>query len=407
MSQRGSIVANTSNQVLLIDPWPSTPDYNCALTEGLRAIGIDARLWTADYHHRPWEPAALVDGRSYQFLRISRQLRRLFKGNRWLTYISYATMLPEYWINWAQLIFYICTRRPLVHVQWVLHPLVDILPLLLLRLLAIKLVWTAHNVLPHDQDTRANRILFGLIYRLADRVIVHSENNLKEMEGIFSLGSKLCHVPFGLPFIDVSPVSRANVRDKFGWDNGEEVIVFQGRVQPYKGLDTLLESLTSIGTSANIRLVLSVDWDAPGDGCDQLLERVRNIHKVQVFSETTSVWKFRDLACGADLWVLPYRSGSASFPGMVALRYCTPMIVTNVGGLPEMLGENLTDWVVPPDDVAALTKAIHKYLALSADERHQIRLTLDAERRRFAWPEIAAQTAEIYKALWRPSSMKK
>ena len=390
---------NGFREVLLVDPWPSTPDYNNSLLTALRQTGVNASLWTADYHHRPAEPESAVEGRQYRFLRLSRKLRRKFKGRRLLTYIAYLVALPEYCFDWFQLLAYVGKHRPLVHIQWILHPVVDVLPILILRALRIKLVWTAHNVLPHDRDTQANRILYGIMYRLANRVILHSRKNIEEMEAMFSPGSKLCHVRFGLPFMDVSPVPRDNARKTLGWASNEEVIVFQGRVQPYKGLDILLESLASVRPVANLRLVLCVDWCGAYNEFDRMLGIIRKMYKVEVHTGVTSIRKFRDLACGADVWILPYRSASASFTGMVALRYCTPMIVTNTGALPEMIGENLAEWVVPAGDAVALREAIQRFFNPTPQERSQIKEMLTEQRKLFTWEAIGMKTAHIYQEL--------
>lgn len=387
-----------AREVVLLDPWPSTPDYNCGLCQGLREQGVAAQLWTADYHHRPPESADVVPGRVYFFLRLSRLLRRRFKQSRWLTYASFATMGPEYLADWARLLWYVVRRRPLVHVQWSLHPLLDVPGLCALRLLGVPIVWTAHNVLPHDGETRANKLLYRLLYGLANLVIVHSRSNLEEMQTLFALGDKVRHVNFGLPFLDLPPVTREAARDVLGWGADEQVFVFQGRVLNYKGLDILLESLTRL-RGPRIRLVLSVDWRWAGPEYEEAIARACAHHAVDVFSETTAPARFRDLACGADAWVLPYRTASASFTGMAALRYCTPMIVTDAGSLPEMLGPELTAWVVPPGDVDALAAALERFVALSAEARLDIAAVMERHRVEFMWPQIAARTIGLYRTL--------
>jgi glycosyltransferase involved in cell wall biosynthesis len=389
-------------EVVLIDPWPASPEYNISLLKALRQIGLQASLWTADFHHQPWEPASAVAGRHYRFLRLSRKLRRRFKGRRWLTRLAQLTMLPEYGADWLRLLAYVIWNRPIVHIQWILHPMIDLLPLMILRALRIKVVWTAHNVLPHDRETRLNIVLYGLLYRLTDAVILHSTYSVNVFRETF-LGIadnvRLYHIPFSLPFMEVCPEPRETVRQRWGWSDDEVVIVFQGRVLPYKGLDVLLEALTVKPLGACIRLVLAVDWRWCGPGnraYKTLLEEAGKTITLEIYDEATSVSAFRDLACGADLWVLPYRSASASFPGMVALRYCVPMIVTNTGALPEMIGEALAAWVVPAGDVVALHDAIQRFLHLTPAERQHIRDALAEQHKRFGREEIGWKTARLY-----------
>jgi glycosyltransferase involved in cell wall biosynthesis len=394
-----------NREVVLIDPWPSTPDYNHSLLTALRQAGLRASLWTADCHYRPAEVESAVAGRYYRFLRVSRKLRRRFKGRKILTYIAYLVALPEYCIDWLRLLIYVVNYRPLVHIQWILLPVIDIFPLLMLRALRIKVVWTAHNILPHDQETRLNKFWYGLLYRLTDAIILHSHNSVKECRDTFATFAaklRLQHIPFGLPLLDVCPASREAVRQRWGWSDDEIVIVFQGRVLPYKGLDILLQALTAESLNARIRLVFAVDLRWCGEGAQAyqtLLEAVSKMYSLEIYNEVTPAATFRDLACGADLWVLPYRSASASFTGMVALRYCTPMIVTNTGALPEMIGDDLAEWVVAAGDVAALRDTIQRFVNLTAEEREHIRERLAEQRKLFTWEEISRKTAHLYQEL--------
>lgn len=360
-------------------------------------------LFTAACYFRPYEPASKVPGRRFFFLKASRALRRKFKNDNPLSKLAILIVGPEYAWNLIQLFLYCIVKRPIIHVQWAPIPLLDIVFLFLAKVLGLKIVYTVHNPLPHDKETPLNTFLYGTIYRLADRLIFHSKSNIDDFAQRFPRDeNRQSVVPFGLPFEERPPRDRQEVRKRFGWADDEIVIVFQGQVLPYKGLDNLLKALAEMHTDKKMRFVVSANWRHVDKQHEyqHLLDAVAARFALEDYDEITPVDKFIDLACGCDLWVLPYRTASTSFTGMVAMRYGTPLLVSNVGTFPEMLGEELREWVVPPDDVHSLQDALTRYVNKSPSERTEIgRFLFDKAQREHGWSAIAQTTMGIYERL--------
>jgi len=276
-------------------------------------------------------------------------------------------MIPEYAWNLACLWLYCAFTRPVIHVQWLLIPVFDIVFLLFAKLARLKVVYTVHNSLPHDGDTRKNRLLYGTVYRLVDHLIFHSQSNRDDFRALFPT-CQTAHsiIPFGLPHEDIPPRDRTEVRKRLCWAEDEVVILFLGHIRPYKGLDLLL----------------------------------RAIAELEDRDEVTSVDRTVDMACAIDLLVLPYRTATTSFIGMVALRYGTPMLATARGTFPEMLGEELSEWIVPPDDVPALRDALTRFVHTTHEQREAIRnVLLKNAQSKYAWSGIGERTISVYDGL--------
>ncbi len=108
----------------------------------------------------------------------------------------------------------------------------------------------------------------------------------------------------------------------------------------------------------------------------------------------------------ADVVVLPYLDVSLSAVLVTAYEYARPVIVTAVGGLPELLEEGKTGLTVPAGDVQALASAL---AALLQDLPRCREMGTQARRlaeERHAWPAIAGRTAELYEQVWRARTPK-
>ncbi len=155
---------------------------------------------------------------------------------------------------------------------------------------------------------------------------------------------------------------------------GSFVVCFTGNIRPVKGVDILLKSLLLIPADLPVRLVLV------GENRDRRVQRMMNLPGVKerciwlgYRSDATAISK------AAHLFVMPSieREG---FPRAVieAMAAGVPPIVTNVGGMPELVEHNVSGIVVPPRDPAAIASAIP---ALAKDSSLRERLGREAARR--------------------------
>ena len=386
---------------ILIDPRASTPAYDEALLGALRQLGEDARLFTADFYPDPYEPASKVPGRRYYFLRLSRFLRRRYKNRKLVVKLSILLSPLEYLADLLRLGVFCLLKRPTLHVLWLFVVPFDVVFLLFAKLVRLRIVYTVHNPLPHDKETALNKFFYGLVYSVADHLIFHCQATADDFQRVFPLKKdKWSIIPCGTFFTDREPVSRKDARKRLGWPEDDTVIVFQGQVKPYKGLDILLRAMADLRTNQRVRLVVSGNFRfANKANYRELFDSVGENVSLDVFDEVPSDERYVDLACGADLFVLPYRSGTASMPGMTAVRFGAPLIVTNVGALPEMLGESLKEYVVEADNADALREALERFLRLDPLQRKTFGETLRQRGKDcFGWDNIARQTIAVYNA---------
>jgi glycosyltransferase involved in cell wall biosynthesis len=287
--------------------------------------------------------------------------------------------------------------------------------MLYLRLLRKRIVLTAHNVntAKRDQtDTWMNRVTLKAQYRLADGIFVHTQKMRAELISEFSVHpDAVTVIPFGINNAAVhTALTPAEAKRKLHIGGCERTVLFFGRIQPYKGLEHLIEAfelLSAAETGAPIRLIIA---GAPkkeheaywlnlrrriesGPLRDKVLQAIRYIS-----DEETEVY-FK----AADALVLPYTDIYQS--GVLSLGYSfgLPTIATDVGAFRDEIIEGETGLICRPADPADLALAVERYFASSmyADLNNSRTRIQAYALRRYSWNLVADITIRTYKEIQR------
>jgi len=383
-------------KVLLCDPFAYSGDYNRPLFAALRATGLDVEYLTSENVFLPREPEDAVPGRRYFFLRRSKSWlrRRILPGA-----LVKALGALEYCLDIGRLRRKAAREGAVVHLMWIGHPAIDLFAGMLLG----RFVYTMHNALPHDRDTRMNRLSYGLYYRRPAEIIALCQPEIdKALELDRGLAKRMNLIPHGLLFLDVPERAKARVRAELRWGRGRKVVLFWGNIVPYKGLDDLLAAFKRL-PGPEYTLAVAGRWSMPAEQKERWLAEARADGRLALFDGVLEPERVRDLLCAADLMILPYKRATQSGVGFTALRYGLPLLVTRTGSLPELLPEDLRGrWVVPPGAPEALARKIAAFFSQSEDEREALGARLKAyASERFSWDRIARRTVDVYRRLER------
>ena len=118
-----------------------------------------------------------------------------------------------------------------------------------LKILRFTIVYTAHDLLPHDSNLHDYQNIFRKIYYISDKIIVHSESNKREIIDIFKIDSNkvyvIPHGSFDLFYTDKN-VTKDIARKKIGIPEEKQIILFFGFIKKYKGLEYLVSAFQNI-----------------------------------------------------------------------------------------------------------------------------------------------------------------
>jgi glycosyltransferase involved in cell wall biosynthesis len=290
------------------------------------------------------------------------------------------------------------TKADILHAQWWSLPLLPVYFVICLffKLRKKPVVFTIHNVLPHEW-----RILYlaftRFLFKLSDHFIVHTNHNVEQLKNQYKISKlKISCIAHGtLDFQVQKQINRSAIRQEMGFGENHKIILFFGAIRPYKGLDTLMKSLSTVlETVPETRLLIAGKlWEKwqPYSALAKSLEINDFMTTYLDYVPSGDVFKYFE---SSDLVVLPYhRFDSQSGIGTTAIAFRKPLIVTHVGGLPDLVSDSR--YSVPPKDTEALTKAIVHCLS-NPHQMEEMSLSADEIAKDLSWTTIAKKTCDVY-----------
>jgi glycosyltransferase involved in cell wall biosynthesis len=265
--------------------------------------------------------------------------------------------------------------------------------LALARSLSYRVVWTVHNLYPHEsQSPELDRLVRLAITQLATVVIAHCNFARQQVARHFYRSENVVVIPHG-HFMDAYPntLSHQAARQQLGLGEEHFVYLFFGNVRPYKGLDQLLELFCAL-PGDHLRLLLAAK--VYNDYGHRFVERARQADpRILVCpSRFFANEEFQLYFNAGDVTVLPFVDVLTSGSAITALGFGTPVIVPAVGCLTELVDNRmgiLYDQQQPDALPTALVEIQRRDLAATRQAAFARAHSLD-------WQEIARQTVHAY-----------
>jgi glycosyltransferase involved in cell wall biosynthesis len=294
----------------------------------------------------------------------------------------------------------IYAKGPILHAQWWSPPLVLIYLTICIIYKARKrpVVFTVHNIIGHEKSfffELCSRILF----KFSDHFIVHSVANKKRLMEFYGIREdRISQIPHGPLIFCEKEITREEARKRLGVGSDVPVILFFGAIRPYKGLDVALEAfIRVINAVPDARLLIAGRLWEPWDRYETIIngnDLSKSIDKHLHYINTDEVAGY---FVASDLVIMPYLKFDAqSGVGATALAFSKPMIVSDTGGLSELVADRKN--VVPPGNAEALAeRIIYCFKNQDALERMSKETKVIADR--MSWDNIATGTLKVYEKL--------
>jgi D-inositol-3-phosphate glycosyltransferase len=211
------------------------------------------------------------------------------------------------------------------------------------------------NVIPHERRP-FDRAFTRYLFRVADGFIVQS-HAVEEELGRFWPSARYRYVPHPVYDLFGTSVPKDEARALLGLPAGR-LLLFFGYVRRYKGLQVLLEAMARLDRALGVRLLVVGEFY---DGEQEYRDQIRSSgldNVVTVRSEYVANAEVGTYFSAADAVVLPYTSATQSGIAQIAYNFDRPVLVSNVGGLAEIVVEGESGYIVPSNDPEALAAAI-------------------------------------------------
>ena len=236
------------------------------------------------------------------------------------------------------------------------------------------------NIIPHEErllDTRLTKRFFGFI----DSFIVLSKKVENELLS-FVPKAKYKYSPHPIYSIFNNTLSKEQAKAELKLAT-KKVLLFFGLIREYKGLDILINAMEKIKTELEDYTLLIVGECYENENkYTELIKKAGITDNVKChysFIPDNEVGKYFS---AADVVVLPYKTASQSGIVQIAYHFDTPVIVSNVGGLPEIVDEGKTGYCVEPNS-NAFAKAIKAFY--ENDNISEMNSNISEYKSQFSW----------------------
>jgi glycosyltransferase involved in cell wall biosynthesis len=384
-------------KVFMMDLWATVPYYTAYLSKALLAQGVPLTVGSISYYL----DLDCFTSRGIQLrpglmdvvgkLQLPRLPRRVFK-------------MLEAILNLSALsVRFLISPPDVVHVQY--------LPMLKWRLpldfwflefcrgRGAVIVLTVHDLLPHD-TAEAHRRTFQKLYAMVDGMICHSDHVKARLAEEFSIpGQNVAVIPHGPFFYDLPARNNEESRQELEIAPDDAIVLWQGIIFPYKGIDLLLDAWQKVERSGSSAWLIIA-----GTGAPELLAKIQDqlvqleLKRVKLQLRFISTEELVDLYRTADIVVYPYRAITTSGALATGLALGKTVLASNLPAFRELLKNGESALLVDPQNTDELAGAL-----IDLIQKPELRERLAACVRAMnfgdsSWISIAQKTVQAYES---------
>lgn len=291
--------------------------------------------------------------------------------------------------NWIKTAKYINKQQPkMVVIQW-WHPYFAPCYWLLCKLIkSTKILFVCHNVFPHERFPM-DRLLAKMTLRQGDCYIVQSKMDADDLQTIIEnpVYKQTVHPTYNA--FKIEDMSKEEGRKRLNIDTNKKLLLFFGFIREYKGLKYLIQAMPEIvNKMEDCELLVVGDFANEEEKAEyELLIRECGVqNQIKIYGGYIPDKEVEKFFAASDLVVLPYISATQSGIVQIAYGFEKPVVVTNVGGLPDVVTDGKTGYVIEAEKPKQLADAIIKYFMENKEEEFTDNVRNEAYR--FSWDRI-------------------
>jgi glycosyltransferase involved in cell wall biosynthesis len=328
-----------------------------------------------------------------------RSIRRVFRGIRFI-------------VEWIRLTINLLSSKPdIVQFGKIEFPFEAIF-LTILKLNGLVLSQICHEFELREKGTnplvRFNNQLYRWVYESFSLLFFHSNNNKERFSTIFNVDpARFYLIPHGNESMfqnigDARSISEMELRARYNVNSSAPVVLFFGNLMPSKGIPDLLEAFKLVlMNNAQSQLIIAgkptkhIDLHA----LKQLAGKLGIDNSTTFDSRYIPIEDVAPLMKMASVVVYPYLNSTQSGSLQVAYTFGRPVIATNVGGLPDVVDDGKSGFLVNPGDPEQLANAITKFMN-NPDLTHIMgTYAKNLSETQFSWNHVAEIILDAYRKI--------
>ncbi len=248
----------------------------------------------------------------------------------------------------------------------------------------IKIISIVHNLIPHETRI-GDSVLTKFFLKRIDGFITMSRSVLSDLEKFDTVKPKT-YSPHPLYDNFGEVKTRKEALKALNFDDEFNYMLFFGIVRKYKGLDILLKAFADKKLNkGSLKLIVAGEFYEDDSEYDELITKHGLEENVILTKSFISDDQVVNYFCAADIIVQPYRMATQSGVTQIAYHFDKPMLVTNVGGLGEIIPHNKVGYVVEPNEKSVADAIIDFY----ENKREQEFIEgVKEEKKKYSWQKM-------------------
>lgn len=254
-----------------------------------------------------------------------------------------------------------------------------------------KIVCIIDNIIPHEKRF-GDYPLTNYFVKSIDGFIAMSRSVLDDLNTFKSTKPKLFS-PHPLYNNFGEAVSKNDALQKLGLEKDKPYLLFFGFIRDYKGLDILLHAMSDERIrNSEIKLIVAGEYYSDSKFYTDLIAELKIEDKVILRTDFIPDNEVRYYFCAADLVVQPYKHATQSGVTQICYHFNNPMLVTNVGGLPEIVPHNVVGYIAEPEPVEIANDIYQFY---SENKKEIFVQNIIKEKEKYAWSTMVEKVFEV------------
>jgi glycosyltransferase involved in cell wall biosynthesis len=260
-----------------------------------------------------------------------------------------------------------------------------------------KVISILDNVIPHEKRV-GDTALAKYFVNSADAFIAMSDSVMKDLEKFDTTKPRFFNPhPLFDNFGEV--VTKTEAYEHLGLEINTEYILFFGFIRDYKGLDLLLKAMADERVrQLNIKLIVAGEFYTDTKPYLDIIESTGIREKLILKTDFIPDDEVRYYFCAADLVAQPYKHATQSGVTQICYHFNRPMLVTNVGGLPEIVPHGKVGYVVEPNEKSIADALIDFY---DNHREFNMRDNIKIEKPKYSWSAMTEKIFALHKILNR------
>lgn len=257
-----------------------------------------------------------------------------------------------------------------------------------------KIVAICHNVKPHESRP-GDTLLAKYFLHKCHGFVAMSRSTLDDLS-LYTSNPYKIFLPHPIYDTFGKAVSKQDARRYLNLDIEGKYLLFFGVIRKYKGLDLMLEAMANNKMPNDVKLIIAGEfYDDPKQYTD-IIEKYNLQDRVILKNEFIASSEVKYYFCASDIVTQTYHTATQSGVSQIAYHFEIPMLVTNVGGLAEIVPHNKVGYVTS-QDTGEIAECINDYF-VNARERIFVE-NIKTEKLRFGWDSYTQGISEFIKTM--------